>query len=255
MDNEIMEARSAPIAERTEDVSVGAMLQMGLERGLDADSMSKLVDLYERLENRKAEAKFNAALAAFQAEVPSVVPNKTVNNKDGSPRYRYATYSHMRSVAQSFLMKHGLSTSYDQEILPDSRMRVTIEIRHVGGHRMAKSWTGRVAKDSQLGNDTQQDGSANSYGLRYVYRNALGIVVLGEDDDGASASAQYLTEEQIAAVETKAAEVGVALTRVCKFAVADQIAHIERRDFGKVMTMLKMAAQVQQGKETPNGDH
>jgi hypothetical protein len=62
----------APLAPPT----IEQILIAAVERGIDPDALEKLVALQERVEAKRAEKAFNAAMATFKAECPSILKNR-----------------------------------------------------------------------------------------------------------------------------------------------------------------------------------
>src|SRR5262245_30753492 len=77
------------------EIPVAAMLQKVIEGGITSENVAaleSLVGLYDRMQAKDAERKFNEAFAKLQSELPAVDASRVVPNKDGSPRYRFAPF-------------------------------------------------------------------------------------------------------------------------------------------------------------------
>ncbi len=127
-------------------------------------------------------AKIAAALAAFQAEAPTVkksqraeVPTKA----GGKYTYTFANLANVTEAAYPLLAKHGLSFSACPE-------------RHERGYGLV-GWLLHSSGESLRGelpiqgNTAQEIGSSITYGRRYLLGCMTGIVT-DDDDDGALAS-------------------------------------------------------------------
>lgn len=117
--------------------------------------------------------KFAEALAAFQAEAPTVAKNKTANA--GSYSYAYADLADIAHVAYPILAKHGLaftSAPHGDELVG--------KLIHVSGE-------GDWGSLQISGRDMQAIGSSITYARRYLFGCLTGIVT-DADDDGAAAS-------------------------------------------------------------------
>lgn len=117
--------------------------------------------------------KFAEALAAFQAEAPTVPKNKTANT--GSYSYAYADLADITEVAYPILARHGLAFSS----APQGEYLVG-KLMHKSGQ-----WDRGAIKIT--GQNMQQIGSAITYGRRYLFGSLTGIVT-DADDDGQAAS-------------------------------------------------------------------
>src|SRR3712207_7815315 len=56
---------------------------------------------------------FRSAFSALQAEIPSVVASKVVNNNNGTPRYKFAPYEDIMRQVKPLLARHGFAVSFD----------------------------------------------------------------------------------------------------------------------------------------------
>jgi hypothetical protein len=118
------------------------------------------------------------ALAGFQGEAEVVSKDST------NPFFksRYASLPNVVKSAAPLLAKHGLSVSQflGHDELGDT---LTTILLHKSGQYIADTMHLRPIKD-----DPQAQGSATTYGRRYAYMAATGLVA-DEDDDGNHASA------------------------------------------------------------------
>src|SRR5690242_10800453 len=122
----------------------------------------------------------NAALAAFQAELPRVT--KSATGQVGNKRdYKYADLADVTEVALPLLAKQGLSFT----AIPDVRAGM-FGLRCVLRHKSGEEDSGFYPLPG-LGTAPQQVGSAITYARRYALCAATGIAPDGDDDDAASA--------------------------------------------------------------------
>ena len=124
-----------------------------------------------------------AALAAFQSEMPTVAKTKTAvvpTRGGGEYSYSYADLADVVEAAAPKLVSHGLAVSQDPDFDGQHDL-LTTTLLHSSGQWKASTMRLPVTKP-----DAQGLGSAITYGRRYAYCAALGIVA-EEDDDGAAA--------------------------------------------------------------------
>jgi hypothetical protein len=116
------------------------------------------------------------ALAAFQAEMPTVTKNHTatVKSDKGSYSYTYAGLADVSEAAMPLLAKHGLSFS----TLPSGQMLVGMLL-----HESGESLTASLPIN---GATPQQIGSSLTYMRRYLLGCMTGVVT-DDDDDGQQA--------------------------------------------------------------------
>lgn len=119
------------------------------------------------------------ALAAFQAEMPTVAKSKTA--KVGQYSYTYAGLAEVSHVGLPLLSKHGLAFSCCPR-RTDSGYELAAFLMHESGEE----------KEGSLpisGGTPQQLGSAITYARRYLFGSMTGLVT-EDDDDGQIAAAQ-----------------------------------------------------------------
>ena len=133
-----------------------------------------------------AEEQFNAALSAFQAELPHVEKANTaqVKSDKGAYSYDYADLTAVTEAATPLLGKHGLSFTVKPTLHPDHGFVLHYSLRHAGGHKEE----GHYPLPDPTKSSAQQIGSAITYGRRYCLCALTGIAPGGEDDDGAKAN-------------------------------------------------------------------
>src|SRR6266542_1507950 len=162
--------------------SFGVMVQRAIDKGVPVETMERLLAMYEKLQARQAKAEFDRALAAFQAECPTIQKTKKVMNKDGrSVRYQYAPLEVIVQQVKGLLEKNGFSYTVDAEVEP-GLVRATCKATHQAGHSQTSSFSVPIDKDAYM-NAAQQCASALTFAKRYAFCNAFGILTGDEDDD------------------------------------------------------------------------
>lgn len=141
-----------------------------------------------------AEQKaFNKAFANFQANVGGV-------EKDGENSYlksKYATIESILSVLRPALSANGLSFSQSIESI-ENGYRVSTVVRHEEGYCEVIKFDAIVPPVK----DAQAMGSLTTYLKRYSLVSAFGLST--EDDDGQSASASQIHQENVKQEKAKA---------------------------------------------------
>lgn len=156
---------------------------VAVERGVDADTMEKLVALQMRVMDKNAEIAFNRAFQDFQAECPSVSKNRTAKIKGktgGEWGYDFADLNHIVAVIKPHLQRHGFSFTFDT----DGAGAFRCHLHHVNGHSRTAQVTLPAYSSANI-NNIQCEGVRNSYGRRYALLSVLGITTGDEDADGA----------------------------------------------------------------------
>lgn len=151
-----------------------------------ADSSTDATEAPERAHRHASLAE---ALAAFQAEIPTVRKGNTADVKSdrGSYSYSYADLSDITEKAMPLLGKHGLSFTAKPTFVADLGFVLVYELRHDSG-----DFDGGTYPLPNPSTPAQQMGSAITYARRYTLCSVTGIAPGGDDDDaGAIQQLQY----------------------------------------------------------------
>ncbi|GJD41357.1 ERF family protein [Methylobacterium bullatum] len=207
----------------------------------DVTKLERLMDLYERITSRTAEAAYSAALSEMQPELPIIGERGGIKDKYGKVQSTYAKWDDINEAIKPVLARHGFSISFlcGRE---EGQIIVTGVLRHRDGHK--EQTTIHLPLDtSGSKNAVQAVGSSTSYGQRYTARALLNLtsrLAEDRDDDGqGSAPARFITDEQadeIRALVTKAeANIGKFLA-VLK---AESISDILTKDHARALGILQ----------------
>lgn len=135
-----------------------------------------------------------SAVAAVQADLPSVGKDKTAIVKGDKTNYKY-TYADLAAVSAAILpllSKHGLAWITLPTLDDSGKFVLRYELRHVSGEEAVGSYplptSGRP----------QEMGSAITYARRYALCAVTGVAPEDDDDNAATA------EQSAAARERKA---------------------------------------------------
>lgn len=163
-----------------------ALIAHAVREGMDKEYLVTLFELQKQDTKDKAAAAFGQALAAFQAECPSVVKGRDVKNKDGTHRYSFAGFEDVMTTAGPCLAKFKIAVIITGPTNPDL-MDLTVRVR-VGIHVEEYPYLAKLPDLNKLAADTrcnecQAFGVAHSYHKRYAVCAALGIKIIGEDTD------------------------------------------------------------------------
>lgn len=133
-------------------------------------------------------AQLNAALAAFQAEVPKMSKDETakVKSEKANYTYGYAGLDQFVEVVEPVLGKHGLAVTSITTFDPQGNFILEVTLVHESGEELGPSvWP--LPDPRRYG--PQDIGSSMTYGRRYLGWGLTGTFPGGIDDDGAKAQA------------------------------------------------------------------
>jgi len=130
-------------------------------------------------------AEFAAALAAFQAELPTVKKGQkaTVKSDKGSYSYEYADLTDIAEVAMPVLARHGFSFLAAPTVT-DHGFVLRYTLKHQAGHEEG----GIFPLPDPARSTPQQIGSWLTYSRRYSLCAVTGIAPGGDDDDAVKAT-------------------------------------------------------------------
>lgn len=176
---------SATVSQLNQDSAMLDFIQRAAsDPSVEIDKLERLILLSERLQAKKAEAEFNAAMAAMQSDIPSIAERGAIT-VNGQVRSNYATFEDINDVIKPIMQGHGFAITFKVENVPGG-MSVTGILMHRAGHRESTSMF--IPLDtSGSKNAVQAVGSSTSYGKRYVMSALLNLTTRGEDDDGHAA--------------------------------------------------------------------
>lgn len=155
------------------------IISIAIAQNADVDKLTKLLELQERWDANQAKKAYDAAMAKFKADPPSISKNKHV--KFGQTEYDHATLDHVCEVLTPALSAVGISHKWavDQN---GPEIAVSCILTHEMGH--SEKTTLRANPDnSGSKNPIQAIGSSVNYLQRYTLLAATGMAA-GVDDDG-----------------------------------------------------------------------
>jgi hypothetical protein len=171
-----------------------AIIEKAIAGNADLDKLEKLLELQERWERNEAKKAYVKAMADFKANAPEIEKDKPVSYGPGKASYNYASLANVTKKVSSELSKHGLSASWSTT-QKDKDVCVSCTITHIQGHSETTSLS--AAPDtSGSKNSIQAIGSTISYLERYTLLAMLGIATHDQDNDGNTATENYINENQ-----------------------------------------------------------
>lgn len=177
---------SAVVA-RPGSVDIGALLQKAIETPGAVDAIERIVALRDKQNAEIAKAAFDEAMAAFQAECPPIHKDKAVADTGGRRLYSYAPIEAIEIQVRPLLRKHGFSHTFDVDTAsPDGWVFSKCIVTHTAGHQRTAIGKFPLGAGTRAMSTTQIYAATESFAKRRALMNAYGIVVIGEDIDGAT---------------------------------------------------------------------
>jgi hypothetical protein len=169
---------------KTEKTLSDAILELAktaVDKG-DVGTLEKLLDLRKQIQETIAKNEFYKALHGFQSELQPIKKSKVVYNKDGTIRYKYATFDDIVKTIQPLLKKYGLTFHFKPEYDKENQtIIVHCIITHVLGHQEVATFKAPLSLSDKM-QFMQAYGSILTYAKRYSLSLALGLAT-EEDED------------------------------------------------------------------------
>jgi hypothetical protein len=214
-----------------EQPDMAELFHLAIEKGPEgAETLDKLMGLYERIEDRRAAADFNDAMARFQAECPPIPRSRTAQiTRQGGTGFSY-TYAELDDITRAIrpvLHKVGLSYSWDSTV-EGTTLTCICTLRHVNGHKETATFASPTESKAGM-SDQQKVASALTYARRQSLVQVLGLTTCDDDTDGAST--EKITEKQAQDLEALLASVGGNRKRFLVYMKVENIADILANDY------------------------
>lgn len=239
---EIMMAEDAPRPVVQSEAS--AIVQM-IERAasnpaVDIDKMERLLQMQERVLDRRAEAAYSAALAEMQPELPVIGERGGIKDRNGNIQSTYAKWDDINEAIKPALARHGFSLTFELG-REEGQIFVTGVLRHREGHK-EKTTIHLPLDTSGSKNAVQAVGSSTSYGQRYTARALLNLTsrfAEDRDDDGrASGGSVTVSDEEADEIRDLATKAKVSIDKFLKLMKAESVADILKKDRSRALQIL-----------------
>lgn len=182
-----------------QEVNIESLITLGIEKGLTVDTMERLMAMRRELKSEKAKELYDEAMSLFQIECPIIEKKKKVLNKNSTTtRYAYAPLDKIVEQVKALIQKHGFSYTFKTEV-EDVWVKAVCIVKHKYGHSETSDFKIPIDKDAYM-NGPQQFASALTFGKRYAFCNAFGILTADEDNNSNSVPPVENTVDKIITV-------------------------------------------------------
>jgi len=249
---EVAKTDAIPAIAQSEVGATLAVLHKAVESGVDADSLSKILDMQERILDRAAAQEFADALAEFQNDCPLMQRTSTASiaTKSGAKySYKFAALDEIAKTIQPVLHRHGFSYSWDCEV-EGAIMTVTCTLRHRNGHRESAKFVCPTESSSPGMSPQQKNAGALTFAKRQSLTAVLGLTMTDPDTDGASDPTAKVNADQVVKLED--ALEGLEMDRARFFKAmgvdSDKLSDIPANVFPSAMSLIRQKrAAVKEG--------
>ncbi|TCG09311.1 hypothetical protein BZM27_05785 [Paraburkholderia steynii] len=184
-------AAKPPAVQQTRAVTAASatpadLVRYALESGADLDRLERLMQMQMQWEDREARKAFDASMAEFKLNPPTILKDKHVEFKtnSGVTAYDHATIGNVVEKVVASLATYGFSHRWIPRRTEGGMMSITCVIKHKLGH--SEETTLEAGLDQSGGkNSIQAMSSTVTYLERYSLLAAVGLATKDQaDDDG-----------------------------------------------------------------------
>jgi hypothetical protein len=163
-------------------MSAETLISRAIDQNVPVETMEKLLAMRRELKAEFAKEQFDIAMALFQKECPVINKSEAVKNKDKiSVRYKYAPLDIIVSQVKDIMSKNGFSHTEDA-IVEDKWVIAVCKVKHIAGHSETSQFKIPIDTESYM-TQPQRFAAALTFGKRYAFCNAFGILTGDEDND------------------------------------------------------------------------
>ena len=220
------------------------ILSQALQKGVDTETLDKLMALQERWEANQARKAFEAAIAEAKAEIKPILKSREVDftTPKGRTHYRYEDLAQIATQVDPILAKYGLSYRHRSK-QEGKRLSVTCILAHRDGHFEE---TTLAADNDESGNKNsiQAIGSVATYLQRYTLKLALGLSASKDDDAMGSQEVETITEEQATELKNlilngRTDEDGKILGNALRYMKVEDLTEIPAKSFDAIKKQIE----------------
>lgn len=236
---------------------IGRLLLAAVDKGFTPEQLKVLTDLQIQLEDRRAKAAFNRAMAQFRTECPVIVKRHVNANPKFSGAVSrdgvrgpclYAALEDITRVIDPVVAANGLNYGFGGTTeATDAGVTVTCTVTHGGGH--SESATITMPVDDRVDQAKGANRPQRLYGTITYAKKALLALVFGlspvnEDDDGHSLSGgdspgATISEEQARDIQDLLDTKEVKVARFLAWAKAKTVVDIPASTYEQAVAFLK----------------
>ena len=168
------------------EINPAKLVKLAIDKQYDIEKISKLLDIYEKWEEKKIKKEFYAAFSSFQTDIPEIKKTVHVNFTAKSGRivdYWYEPLAGIIKQLKPYFKKYGLSYQFEP-LQEESKFILTCYVNHVSGYSYSCTLES-VIEDKNFMNRIQSMGNVKTYLERYAFCGVFGIATAESDTDGA----------------------------------------------------------------------
>lgn len=166
------------------DNSAEALISQAIAGKVSVETIERLLAMRTQLKQEAAKEAFDAAMSKFQGSCPTIKKEKAgATLTGGKVAYHYAPLESIVAQVKKYLQENGFSYLIKTE-MTDSKVKVKCIVKHIAGHSEETEVEMPLATRTNVMNAPQVVASTVTYGKRYAFCNAFGILTGDDDTDG-----------------------------------------------------------------------
>ncbi len=171
------------------DVSIEALLQQAIDKGVPVETMERLLVMRTQLKQERAKEAYDRAMALFQSECPTIVKTKEVRANNGTIAYKYAPVESIVAQVKDLIQRCEFSYSFTME-LREGGVKAVCKVTHADGHSEESPMDVPFGTKTAVMSQSQVAAAATTFAKRYAFCNAFGIMTGDDDTDARAGEAQ-----------------------------------------------------------------
>ena len=164
-----------------EDSFLAVMEKVALSPDADLKKMQALLDMQERILDKKSKQEFSVALSDMQSSIPVIAEESSAHQN-----VKYAKLDAIVARVRPVLAEFGFAVAFHIDQSEKGVIAVSATLTHKNGHSESTSIS-LPHETSGSKNAVQAVGSTITYGKRYTICSLLNIAT-GDDHDGYAAN-------------------------------------------------------------------
>lgn len=177
------EKTSVQLVDNSSDINTELLIQQAIEKNVSVETMEKLLAMRMQLKQEWAKEQFIKAMAKFQGECPVIKKTKIgAKTNQGEIAYHYAPIDAIIEQTKQLISGNGFSFKIDTEY-PENGIKIFCIVTHIAGHSETTTVSFPHGKGTNIMSAPQIVASTMSFGKRYVFCNAFGIITGDDDND------------------------------------------------------------------------
>ena len=232
-----MTKESKEVATTNNENFLSLIEKIAMSPDTDVAKMNSILDMQERIIDKKAKAVFIKARIEMKKDLPKIGKNKKNNITNST----YVTLEKIKDAVDPVVAKHGFDIHYEN-YFPDGKVGVFAILVHEDGHSERNSIELPIdnigIKGSKNKTDVHGIASSITYAERYALCGLLGIATGDNDGNSINDMTKVLSNEQAVEVDLLIKDSKVNKDRFLNYMGVETVPEILEKDYRKAKDKL-----------------